>query len=569
MPNLAKAQRHELREPHKEQDSVPRFDFVKSDQGLSPSTDHIPERSSEMADDIEGSGSRLSTVPSMAQSSMSVIDMYRDQDTDSCLSQESASDRDVSPQTERYDSVSSKIDMKPFFASANDLLTLRSSRNNVSKIRLSIEENETKLSSSRDRYGFRKRTNFVSEEQYNAWWMDYSKHCARRKKKWELLFNKNGLSLNNDSPVRFPARSEKLKRYVRKGIPAEWRGNAWWYFAKGPEKLKNNVGVYDTLIESTFHLHNKDTEIIERDLNRTFPDNIHFKPERSNPSEDPPETALVEALRRVLVAFSSYNPAIGYCQSLNFIAGLLLIFMDEEKAFWMLVIITSRYLPGVHDVNLEGVNIDQGVLMLTLREYLPDAWSSISVIDFEDPMISPKVNNNYDFLVKLPPITLCTSSWFMSAFIGTMPIETTLRVWDCLFYEESCVLFKTALAVFKLIEPKIVKIQDEMEIFQLIQNTPKTLIDPTPLFDLMFKRRLGLSNLTQDEVTRCKKYVTERRQRAHQANISGAHDADFNRKLLGETLWQPDLYGFKKGLPGVQWSNSLTRKMKSKIRRNR
>ena len=45
------------------------------------------------------------------------------------------------------------------------------------------------------------------------------------------------------------------------------------------------------------------------------------------------------ALGRVLLAFSVHRPAIGYCQSMNYIAALLLVAMekDEENAFWVLV----------------------------------------------------------------------------------------------------------------------------------------------------------------------------------------------------------------------------------------
>ena len=543
--------------------SLPKFDFVKDDQvdSLDPTLTNSSKKRHTLL--------QSPSTQSIQHSSLSLIDMYRDQ---SSGSQESDTATDVmalNVSGAMISEVSLINGSQSTFASAHDLLVLRNSRTNGSKVRLCIEESRTEISSNRDRYGFKKATNFITEEQYNNWWIGYASHCARRKRKWQDLMTKNGLSLNNDSPVRFPARSEKLKRYIRKGIPAEWRGNAWWFFAKGPEKLKNNQGVYDTLVESTLHLKNKDTEIIERDLNRTFPDNVHFKPDRVDSShESNEETALIEALRRVLVAFSAYNPKIGYCQSLNFITGLLLIFMDEEKAFWMLVIITTGYLPGVHEVSLEGVNVDQGVLMLALKEYLPEAWNVVSNIRFDDQCSGRNDLKNHDFLLKLPPVTLCTSSWFMSAFIGILPIETTLRVWDCLFYEESNILFKVALSVFKLIEPKIQHINDEMEVFQVIQNTPKSILDPKDLFDIMFKRRIGFNNLTQDEVVRCKKYVAARRQRAHVDGTSDTGDVNFNRQLLAESLWQPDLYGFKRGLPGVHWNNNLTRKMKSKIRRN-
>jgi hypothetical protein len=62
------------------------------------------------------------------------------------------------------------------------------------------------------------------------------------------------------------------------------------------------------------------------------------------------ETSIITSLRRVLHAFAVYNPRIGYCQSLNFLAGLLLLFVDtEEQCFWLLNVITRIYLPGTHE----------------------------------------------------------------------------------------------------------------------------------------------------------------------------------------------------------------------------
>jgi hypothetical protein len=43
------------------------------------------------------------------------------------------------------------------------------------------------------------------------------------------------------------------------------------------------------------------------------------------------------ALRRVLRAYSYYDPEVGYCQGMNFIAGMFLTVMNEEEAFWLLV----------------------------------------------------------------------------------------------------------------------------------------------------------------------------------------------------------------------------------------
>jgi hypothetical protein len=43
------------------------------------------------------------------------------------------------------------------------------------------------------------------------------------------------------------------------------------------------------------------------------------------------------SLRRVLKAYSLYDREIGYCQGMNFIAGMFLTLMSEEESFWLLV----------------------------------------------------------------------------------------------------------------------------------------------------------------------------------------------------------------------------------------
>ena len=56
------------------------------------------------------------------------------------------------------------------------------------------------------------------------------------------------------------------------------------------------------------------------------------------------------ALRRVLRAYSYYDPEVGYCQGMNFIAGMFLTLMTEEEAFWLLV---CEYFDGSLNFLLE------------------------------------------------------------------------------------------------------------------------------------------------------------------------------------------------------------------------
>lgn len=98
---------------------------------------------------------------------------------------------------------------------------------------------------------------------------------------------------------------------------------------------------------------------IELDLPRTLTTNQLF----SSPS-----SAALQQLRRILLAFSWRNPAIGYCQGLNrcwalaaacaggrsgdlrcaaprLAAVALLVLQSEEEAFWCLVAIVETIMP--------------------------------------------------------------------------------------------------------------------------------------------------------------------------------------------------------------------------------
>jgi hypothetical protein len=87
---------------------------------------------------------------------------------------------------------------------------------------------------------------------------------------------------------------------------------------------------YAQLLREAEHAPTHAINEIEKDLKRTFPDNALFESKEG-----------LDMLRRVLVAYSIHNARVGYCQSMNFVCALLLLFMDEEEAFWMLACIVE------------------------------------------------------------------------------------------------------------------------------------------------------------------------------------------------------------------------------------
>ena len=329
--------------------------------------------------------------------------------------------------------------------------------------------------SNRDQYGFLKASHHIQKSQYEAWSSSYTAVQERRRKKWHAFMQFQELQKFN--PTSFPRRSPKTQRFVRKGIPSGWRGAAWYHYSNADEYRAKDPTLYHNLIarSSTSDLSHIDDETIERDLHRTFPDNIHFK----DPASSVHETPLLISLRRLLRAFAINNPKIGYCQSLNFIAGLLLLFLPEEKAFWMLHVISRDYLPGTHEISLSGANTDLRILMILLKEQLPGIWTLITTGTPPHQSDDEKIGRQ-----KLPPVSLCCASWFMSLFIGTLPIEGTLRIWDILFYEGPHTIFRVAVAIFRLCGPDLKALSlrsrgdiDAGEMFQLIQNYPRGLLD--------------------------------------------------------------------------------------------
>merc|ERR1712146_408493 len=87
---------------------------------------------------------------------------------------------------------------------------------------------------------------------------------------------------------------------------------------------------------------------IRVDLNRSFPHHELFQ--EGEKGQD--------MLGRVLRAYSCKDEEIGYCQGMNFVSGVLLMEMEEEKAFWTLyaMLNNKKYdLRGLYKVKMRKV----------------------------------------------------------------------------------------------------------------------------------------------------------------------------------------------------------------------
>lgn len=114
-----------------------------------------------------------------------------------------------------------------------------------------------------------------------------------------------------------------------------------------------------------------DAKQIDADLPRTFPSHPLFRSPGPAPA----------ALRRILRAHALFNPSVGYCQSLNFVAAVLFLVAGEEPAFWILAAVCARTLPDYHTHTMAGLRIDTAAFGTVVAAALPELHSHLESIE--------------------------------------------------------------------------------------------------------------------------------------------------------------------------------------------
>ncbi len=84
-------------------------------------------------------------------------------------------------------------------------------------------------------------------------------------------------------------------------------------------------------------------------------------------------------------------------------------------------------------------------------------------------------------------LPLITVQWFMCVFVNTLRPEVALRVWDIFLNEGGKVLFRIAAALFQLNEAKLLAAKDASDLFSLLRNMGKDVVDADALIALAYK----------------------------------------------------------------------------------
>ncbi|XP_026734392.1 TBC1 domain family member 4 isoform X2 [Trichoplusia ni] len=235
---------------------------------------------------------------------------------------------------------------------------------------------------------------------------------------WDSL-----LSRDHSQPMAKVDR-HMLTQAVIQGVPRMSRGAVWYFLA---EQASLRAAPPDTRAAPLYHAPyaallaglTKHQHAILIDLGRTFPKHSYFAS-----ALGPGQLALYNILK----AYSLLDPDVGYCQGLSFVAGVLLLHMEEAEAFVLLRHLMFRrglrkqYLP-----DMSALQVQLYQLSRLLRDHEPDLHEKLEALD-----ISP---------------ALYAAPWMLTLFTSQFPLGFVVRVFDLIFLESLDIVFSVSLAL--------------------------------------------------------------------------------------------------------------------------
>lgn len=293
-----------------------------------------------------------------------------------------------------------------------------------------------------------------------------SELAGRRLRKWRKMLGPDGVHFQ-----AFYKRNPLLvKRRARKGIPDELRGIAWHRISGGRELLNQNPGVYDTLVTARCDL----VPNIMKDMHRTFPNHVYFA-KKSGPGQN--------ALFRILKAYAVRDPEVGYVQGMSSIAGVLLLYMCEEDAFWTFVALMTT--EDARDrVAIFGPGPNCRELFTEGLPYLETLFSQFNVL------LSRKLPGLASVLLRQGvDVSMYSARWWMTLFTFALPFSHVVRMWDMFMLEGWKAALRTGLAIMICAERVLMDLEFE-DLVQKIQ--PANMVDLVPSPDEFIKVALRI-----------------------------------------------------------------------------
>jgi len=200
-------------------------------------------------------------------------------------------------------------------------------------------------------------------------------------------------------------------------------------------------GVFASLLQK----YAPEEDVIQKDLHRTFPEHFLFR-EESGPGQ--------KQLFRVLKAFCVYNSSVGYCQGMAFITASLLMYLDEEDVFWILVRLCERdkiyHMYDLWDEKMSGLPKRLYIFNRLLETALPKVYDHFKTSGIE--------------------ITLYATPWFVCVFTYSQAFPLALRLFDLFLAFGHDSIYFSGLAMLKLLEDKLFETKDMLQLLSILKQ---------------------------------------------------------------------------------------------------
>nr|XP_031300613.1 USP6 N-terminal-like protein [Camelus dromedarius] len=237
--------------------------------------------------------------------------------------------------------------------------------------------------------------------------------------------------------------TEKFHRRIYKGIPLQLRGEVWALLLEIPKMKEETRDLYSKLKHRARGC-SPDIRQIGLDVNRTFRAHIMFRDKHG---------AKQQSLFHVLAAYSIYNTEVGYCQGMSQITALLLMYMNEEDAFWALVKLFSGPKHAMHGFFVHGFP-----KLLRFQEHHEKILNKF-LSKLKQHLDSQEIYTSF-----------YTMKWFFQCFLDRTPFTLNLRIWDIYIFEGERVLTAMSYTILKLHRKHLMKLSME-ELVEFLQET--------------------------------------------------------------------------------------------------
>uniref|UniRef100_A0AAR2JNL2 USP6 N-terminal-like protein n=1 Tax=Pygocentrus nattereri TaxID=42514 RepID=A0AAR2JNL2_PYGNA len=236
--------------------------------------------------------------------------------------------------------------------------------------------------------------------------------------------------------------SDRMMKRVYKGIPVMLRGQAWSLLLDVEKVKRENEGKYEKMKEQA-RIYSTEIKQIDLDVHRTFRNHIMFM-DRFGVKQ--------QSLFHVLTAYSVYNTEVSYCQGMSQIAAILLMYMNEEDAFWALSQLLTDQKHAMHGFFIPGFP--------KLQRFQNHHDQILS-------KLMPKLKKHLD--KEQMSTGIYSTKWFLQCFIDRTPFTLTLRLWDIFILEGEKILTAMAYTILKLHKKRLLKMSLE-ELREFLQE---------------------------------------------------------------------------------------------------